>query len=354
MRIDPEVGIVMRVHGRRSFLDSVKSVLNQTYERWNLVLSLDEISYHNRQIATNLADQDSRILIHDYSPMFPKEKYGYRPSDHLNQAFGILTNSKYFMVLDSDDYMFPDKIEVQVKIMSSRFSKNLVVLGSQSVLVNTKKEMMFRKLSYPSLDFSIRRLSNFRQPFIHSSTIFRSDVFRSIGGYDVFFRFGEERDLYSRLLRHGKGRNLMRSCIIYTTHKSEFEVDYPRSDEPFWNSFLNSFNLISDFTYLIPRSNYLGREEIWFWEIVEKVLKEHIGSYFMRVRLFSKCLYNVRALEVSPANSTFAKFAQIWAVYERLWHSIRWRLTILSLLLFHLKYSRYVKKFFSGSYKGVE
>jgi hypothetical protein len=354
MLLNPEVGIVMRVHGQRQFLDSVHSVLNQTYERWILVLSLDEISDHNRQIATGLANEDSRIILHEYSPMFSKEKYGYRPSDHLNQAFGILTNSVFFMVLDSDDFMFPDKIEVQVKIMSRQSSKNLVVLGSQSALVNTKREIVFRKLSYPALDSSIRRLSNFRQPFIHSSTIFRSDVFRSIGGYDVFFKFGEERDLYSRLLRHGKGRNLIRSCIIYTTNKSESELDYPRSNEPFWKCILNSLNLISNFTYLIPRINYLGREEAWFTAIVDKILKEQIGSYFLRVRLYSKCLHNFEIRRVNTANSTLARLARLWAVYERVWHSFRWRFSFFPLLLFHLKNSRDVKKFFSSSHMGIE
>ena len=341
----PLVCVVMRIHAKRDFFYSVQSVIAQTYTNWKLVLSFDgEIYYHSRDAQISIC-KNPKIIIHKYTPFYLKEEYGYRPSDHLNQAFEQVQDAKYIMVLDSDDFMFPNKIMTQVQYMEKK--EQLSVLGSQYVLINSKRKMIFNKFLYPISDRKIRHVSKYRQPFVHSSVIMRAEDFRSIGGYDLFFRFGEERDLFLRLLEKGRGHNLRKALVVYTTGRTEDEEDYPRTDLHFWKLLIDLIPIFRKVTQNLYLENYIGNEKSWLISFLQRIENEEklssLEKAYLKIQID-------KAKFLAGQLSTFHHYRWIGLCMhciDSIRISMGWRARIIYLIVSHWYYTRKVRKFFN-------
>lgn len=107
MSNEPKVSIIMAVKDTAIYLrECLDSILNQTYENWELIAVNDHSSDDSPEIIAEYAEKDDRIkLFHSDRPrLIPTLQVGY------DQVSGILINR-----MDSDDRMPLDKIEVLVK-----------------------------------------------------------------------------------------------------------------------------------------------------------------------------------------------------------------------------------------------
>ena len=107
------VSIITPVYNAELFLeDTVKSVLEQTYQDWEMILIDDCSSDRSRDIISKLALIDDRIV-----PIYSEINEGVAKSRNkgIEKAKG-----RYIAFLDSDDLWKPNKLEEQVKFMKSK------------------------------------------------------------------------------------------------------------------------------------------------------------------------------------------------------------------------------------------
>ncbi|MBO4127289.1 glycosyltransferase family 2 protein [Streptococcus suis] len=104
------VSVIMPVFNSEQFVgESIQSVLNQTYQNWELVVIDDASTDSSLEIVQEFSRQDSRIRILQHS-----ESSGAAISrnDGLREAKG-----RWIAFLDSDDLWFPTKLEQQLAFM---------------------------------------------------------------------------------------------------------------------------------------------------------------------------------------------------------------------------------------------
>ena len=109
------VSIIMpNYNGERFLSQTLESVLNQTYQNWELLFIDDGSTDNSVEIAKSYAQKDKRISIS--FTQFPKIVKG--PASARNTAFSI-AKGKYFAFLDSDDIWHKTKLERQLDFMTA-------------------------------------------------------------------------------------------------------------------------------------------------------------------------------------------------------------------------------------------
>src|SRR5699024_8882768 len=142
------------------YLDyAIRSVINQTYKNWILLLVDDGSSDQSLEIARKYAESDTRIrLLSDGE----NKRLPFR----LNQI-AEQTTTRYLARMDSDDIMHPERIEKQLKILEE--NPQIDVLGSNAYSIDDKNNIrgIRKKVTSPNI---IKRTKGFIHPTITGQT----------------------------------------------------------------------------------------------------------------------------------------------------------------------------------------
>jgi len=187
------ISIIIPTYNRGGLIiNTINSVLNQTYLNWELIIVDDGSTDNTKEIIASV--NDSRI------------KYIYRENKGPSAArnTGIKNaNGEYIAFLDSDDEWLPEKIERQIKFLDK--NPNIGIIGgwSTSVFENNKK------LSQSCIEIKnnktyIKALLLF--PFYKinelpwtSSIIVKKECFDKVGYFDEKMISKEDWDMWLRI-----------------------------------------------------------------------------------------------------------------------------------------------------------
>lgn len=120
------VSIIMPAYNADRFIvDSVHSVLSQSYEDWELIIIDDGSSDNTYQLALDFASSDKRITL-ELNP----ENLGVTKT---RQRGVELAKGQWIALLDSDDMWAPDKLSKQVDLARSIGAPALLFTGTTYV-----------------------------------------------------------------------------------------------------------------------------------------------------------------------------------------------------------------------------
>ena len=106
----PHVSIIMPCYNAEHYIaESINSVLAQTYENWELLITDDCSTDRSIEIIKHYCEQDFRINL-----LESKEHRG--PGDTRNMSINR-ANGRFIAFLDNDDIWLPEKLEKQVTFM---------------------------------------------------------------------------------------------------------------------------------------------------------------------------------------------------------------------------------------------
>ncbi|WP_313421311.1 glycosyltransferase family 2 protein [Moraxella sp. CTOTU49803] len=109
MHLQQKVSIVMPVYNVENYIvSSIKSVLNQTYKNFELIIVIDGSKDNSEAIAREFEKADSRVKV------YTKPNGGI--SDARNYGLNIATGD-FIYFLDSDDWIVPSLLEENLKII---------------------------------------------------------------------------------------------------------------------------------------------------------------------------------------------------------------------------------------------
>jgi len=215
----PKVSVIMTVYNEQEHIKkSVTSVLNQTYEDFELVIVNDGSNDRTREILENEFN-DRRMKI------FNQENKGRVKA--LNQALK-LSMGKYIAILDADDYCLPERLEKQVEFLDR--NPDVGAVGTAYYRYDEiRREKWIRK--YPTENEKIKKEMSKYMPLAHSSVMIRRYCLNKIGNYDEEFDTLQDMELLIRIAKKFKLANLDEPLIIRNI----------RSDSFFHRSFKQSY-----------------------------------------------------------------------------------------------------------------
>ena len=197
MNKEPLVSIIMAVKDTAPYLhDCIDSIINQTYQNWELIAVNDHSTDKTPQILDEYAKQDSRVRVFDSGDKFkliPTLQVGYA------EAKGVLINR-----MDSDDKMPDYKIQVLVDEWL-KYGKGTVIAGGTEHFVD-EGEVGDGFIRYEKWLNEVARNNKHYQEIYKECTIpshcwmIHKDDFDAAGAFDPII-YPEDYDLTFRFYR---------------------------------------------------------------------------------------------------------------------------------------------------------
>jgi mannosyltransferase OCH1-like enzyme len=223
-------------------LNSIRSQIG--YFNIELVWINDGSDYTNTLLLKNLLNQfekTTRFIKIVYIENEVNKGLGYS----LNKGVNLCTN-EIIMRMDSDDIMFPNRLQKQIEFMKN--NKNCVLSGAQIEMfkmVNGNKVNM-GKTNHPNLDLQTFK-KNTSQHWLmnHPTFCFRKSGILSVGNYNNnIHSMCEDFELILRVLKkYGNIMNIQEPLLYYRLHEDQLTFNGGKEGSVYWNKIRN--NLIS-------------------------------------------------------------------------------------------------------------
>jgi glycosyltransferase involved in cell wall biosynthesis len=129
---------------------AIESVLNQTYQNWELIICDDGSTDSTISIARKYEFRDSRISL-------IKNKYEKGAPGARNTCLD-LARGRYIAFLDSDDLWLKDKLKLQVSFMEAN---NHIFVYSYHQVIDEEDNFIYDCMAPASVNAKMMRASNF-------------------------------------------------------------------------------------------------------------------------------------------------------------------------------------------------
>ncbi len=201
------ISILLATYNGEKYLQlAIESVLNQTFDKFELLIGFNGTTDNSKQIPSIF--NDPRIKIFDYGNEKGKSKT-------LNK---LLKESKFdwLAIQDDDDYWVKTKLEKQINYM-----ENYDVIGTFINYINDKGEIIGEPKLYLN-DNEIKFLSlRGDNQIANSSAIFKRQDALEIGGWNDGLDGIEDYDFWLRLMRNDKKFiNVPDKLVLHRLHSN--------------------------------------------------------------------------------------------------------------------------------------
>jgi glycosyltransferase involved in cell wall biosynthesis len=217
----PLVSITMPAHNAQAFIaEAVEGILHQTYPDFELIIVDDCSSDDTFAIASSYAKKEPRITV-------VRNATNLKTAKTRNVATSKV-KGKYILIMDADDWSYPDRISKQVAFMEAH--PEVVQCGGAVEICNDKlAKISVRK--YPQTDEEIRKHLFRFNPFANPATMIRAETARQVGFYNENLPVTQDYDLTFRLGRFGKFANLPDIVTKYRIHGTSLSQSKGRLQE---------------------------------------------------------------------------------------------------------------------------
>ena len=212
---EKKISVIMSVYNPEnsiSLFQAVKSIQEQTFQEWELILYDDGSREEYARFIREAAALDERILY-------------FRCKENHGLAFALnacicLSHGTYIARMDGDDLSRKDRLENQYEFLECYPQYQWV--GSNARLMDGRRFWGIQKMP-PIPD---KRDFLFCSPYIHPSVMFRKSVLTACGGYSTLpeNRQCEDYELFMRLYEKGfRGYNLQEPLLAYREEERSYE-----------------------------------------------------------------------------------------------------------------------------------
>lgn len=207
MKAAPRISVLMSVQDGAYLRPAVETLLAQTLRDAEFVL-VDDAS-----------EPDTAALLEAYARDEPRVRLvRLRRSAGLAAALNeglAACRAPLVARADADDEYAPERLARQAAVMDARPALGVLSCGYERIDGAGRRVGALTPVTGP------RRLA-FRQLFqnqlLHPGTMFRSDLIRSVGGYDPAFWTAQDSDLWARLLPLTEIDNLPDRLVRWRRH----------------------------------------------------------------------------------------------------------------------------------------
>ncbi len=207
------VSIIMPTwNGAEYIKRAVQSVIDQTYQEWELII-IDDGSDDQTKTATAISHflADDRIL-------YLKNEKNLGIQKTLNKGLAQAKGEYIARIDDDDQWVDSEKLQKQVLFLDDH--SHHVVVGTGVILIDEANKELIRYF-LPETDNAIKNKILGKNCFVHSSVMFRKNAAMEVGGYDESkaMMHLEDYDLWLKLGTVGKLANLPLYATMVTLRK---------------------------------------------------------------------------------------------------------------------------------------
>ena len=188
------VTIAIPIYNAELYLaDTIQSVINQSYQNWELLLMEDGSKDNSMEIARRYSLYDQRIkLISDGC----NRGLVYRLNESISMAKGV-----FYARMDADDIMAVDRIKKEVEEFIKK--PHLDVCGCSGMLIDQHNNIV-----------GSQNMAGVTDMFMHPTVMGRTEWFKK-NKYSEWAKRIEDRDLWYRTLPYSVFYNIPEPLFFY-------------------------------------------------------------------------------------------------------------------------------------------
>ena len=258
----PLVSVVVPCYNHEKYVkETIESIINQTYKNIELIVIDDGSKDNSVKVIQELADKYGFTFIH-------------RPNKGLSATLneGIrLSKGKYFSAIASDDILFLEKIEKQVKFMESNPKYGMCygkIVYFEDSIKNTSEYSNSNKQGWVFDD-----LLNYGCFIPAPSTFMRKEVFETVGEYDENLWI-EDWDMWLRISQKYQVGYIDEYLAYYRKHDTNISSQSLKMYKA-EKQILEKYKDYENFDNVIK-----NKKIVWFSLLSRKYKKEAM-KYFM-------------------------------------------------------------------------
>lgn len=197
------ISVILPVYNCSDFVsNSVNSILNQTFEDFELLIIDDASTDNTYEIVGALDDPRIRIIK-------KPENTGYTNS--LNMGIEM-ANGKYIARMDGDDFSYPQRFQKQIQFFNS--NPDAIVCGTNYKFMNSHEVN-----NHPSSPEEVRVHLLAGCYVAHPTVMFKKEVLlKNNLRYNPEFEPAEDYNLWVEMSRYGQIGNIPEVLLDYRTH----------------------------------------------------------------------------------------------------------------------------------------
>lgn len=212
-----EISVIMAVYNAKDediLKLAVESILNQTYENFELIICDDCSTDGTFEILQKLARKDERIAL-------LRNETNLGAGSARNRCLQI-SQGKFIAIMDSDDYSSPDRLKKEREFLKANEKYSFV--GSKGQYFEHSLGDCKQNYWY----FAEPRKKDFLMtlPFVHASLMFRKEVLQKVNGYRTIKMVtrSEDYDMLMRLYSAGYiGANINETLYYIRQDKNTYK-----------------------------------------------------------------------------------------------------------------------------------
>lgn len=217
----PMISVIMPIFNAEHFLKpAIQSILDQSFKDFELIMVDDGSRDRSFEIADNFRILDSRINL---IRLINNQGVANASNIALQNAKG-----EYIARMDADDISLTERFSKQVEFMEIHSDVGVLGCGMQYMDESGKL------LSVPPLfqgDLFIHWHFLFENPFFNPTVMIRKSILDQYNlQYNFSYVYGEDYELWSRLLPLTKGENLPDVLLHYRLHPDSTTHRYHNID----------------------------------------------------------------------------------------------------------------------------
>jgi len=208
LKNSPKVSIVIVSYNHAEYIRfAIKSILNQTYKNWELLIVNDNSQDSTKEILNKYKSKKIKII---------NLKKNIGPYKATNLAFQKV-KGKYIAILDADDYSHPKRISSQVQELENHSEIGLVLTNYKLIDKNNKFIKSNRFLTQKDFNkkFPCENLA------CNSSAMFRSKLIQELVFYNKDFFYMYDYNFYLKIFVISKIKIINKFYTFHRIHDNQ-------------------------------------------------------------------------------------------------------------------------------------
>ena len=207
------ISVLMGVYNEEAHIvPAVKSILNQTYRNFELLIVDDGSTDRTPELLDRLAATDSRVkVLHESNKGLTKS---------LNQLFA-LSRGSMIARMDADDVAYPTRFELQMQYLLRH--PQVGVLSSWSNLMTDAGNCTVCYCYPDNHDWVLKCFQTGYNPITHAATMIRRTLLENLDG-PYRFKYSQDLDLWLRLRSYTKFGIVQRFLLASRNHANRLSA----------------------------------------------------------------------------------------------------------------------------------
>lgn len=216
------VSVVMAVHNGSPYVaQALESILTQNGVEFEFIVLDDASTDSTPDILRHYAAQDPRLIL-----LHQPQQQGLTRS--LNAAIAH-AKGPYIARQDADDISLAGRLQQQAAYLDAH-PKVVLVGGAVRLIDATGQPIGQQQRAAPPAVVAFG-LHFFNYIGGHSGVMFRREAFQQVGGYDPYFRFSQDYDLWARMLSVGELAVLPSCWLALRQHNTNLSLTHHSDQE---------------------------------------------------------------------------------------------------------------------------